>query len=81
MRDKAREIVGNKDPRFYVISSEQMEKRRGLYTFQTLIRELRTGRYYITSYTAGVKGWSRHPVKPYDSDEPVFQEVDKGDIR
>lgn len=75
MKDKAREIVGNKDPRFYVISSEQMEQRRGLYRFQTLIRELQTGKYYTTTFTAGVKGWSRHLIKPFDSDEPVFQEV------
>lgn len=75
MKDKAREIVGNKDPRFYVISSEQKETVRGLYRFQTLIRELQTGKFYKVSYTAGVKGWARNLVRPFDSDDPVFQEV------
>lgn len=75
MKDKAREIVGNKDPRFYVISSEQQETVRGLYRFRTLIRELQTGKFYKVTYTAGVRGWARNPVRPFDSDEPVFQEV------
>lgn len=75
MKDKAREIVGNKDPRFYVISSEQEEKVRGLYLFHTLIRELSTGKCYKTTYTAGVRGWHRQPVRPFDADDPVFQEV------
>lgn len=75
MKEKAREIVSNKDPRFYVISSEQQEQVRGLYRFQTLIRELQTGKFYTATYTAGVKGWARHPVRPFDTDEPLFQEV------
>lgn len=75
MKDKAREIVFNKDPQFKVVLHEQQEKGRGQYLFKTLIRELRTGKYYSVSYTAGVRGWKKLPIQPFDSDDPVFQEV------
>ncbi|MBU1171564.1 MAG: hypothetical protein KKD44_18570 [Proteobacteria bacterium] len=75
MKDKARDIVYNKDPRFQVIFHEQREQGRGRYLIKTLIKELRTGKYYRAFYTAGVRGWKKHPIQPFDTDEPVFQEV------
>jgi hypothetical protein len=75
LKEQARMIVMNQDPRFQVIRYEQKEQGRGRYRFNVLIRELRTGRYYGASYTAGVTGWRRRPVEPFDCDDPLFQEV------
>ena len=78
MRDKARAIVLNKDPRFSVVLHEQREMGKGVYLITTLIRELQTGRYYKACYTLGARSFLNQPIRPFDADDPLFQEVEPG---
>lgn len=81
LRDKARAIVLNKDPRFSVVIYEQRELGRGMYHVTAVVRELGTGKYFKASYMGGFRGFFKQPVRPFEADEPLFREVDPARIR
>lgn len=75
MKEKARDIVFDKDPGFRVIAYEQVEHERDVYLYRTIIRELRTGKYFVGNYRVDLKALRKKPVCPFENDDPVFQEV------
>ena len=76
MKERARQIVFDQDPGFKVVSYEQIEAGNGIYDCRTIIRELRTGKFFKSQFRAGLKASGKIQLMPFDSDDPVFQEVE-----
>ncbi len=75
MKERARKIVFNQDPGFKVVSYEQMELRDGVYMCRPIIKELGTGKFFKSSFQVGSNSFNKSRLRPYEKDEPVFEEI------
>ena len=75
MKDKARDIIFDKDPGFRVVAYDYIEYKNGVYKYRTIIQELRSGKFFKSDYSANALRTGKNSLKPFDKDEPVFQEV------
>ena len=76
MKERARQIVFDQDPGFKVVSYEQVELKDGIYMCKAIIQELGTGKFFRSSFQTGTSPYSNTGIKPYEKDEPVFQEIE-----
>lgn len=76
MKERAQKIVFDQDPGFKVVCYEQIEAGQGLYDCKTIIHELSTGKYFKSQFRAGLEASGKVALMPFDSDDPVFQEVE-----
>ena len=76
MKERARQIVFDQDPGFKVVSYEQVELKGGVYMCKAIIQELGTGKYFRSSFQAGTSPYGKTCIKPYEQDEPVFEEIE-----
>ncbi len=76
MKERARQIVFDQDPGFKVVAYEQVEDGKGFYKCSTIIHELSTGKFFRSQFRAGVDSTGKIQLKPFENDDPVFQEVE-----
>ena len=77
MKERAQQIVFDQDPGFKVITYEQVDEGNGFYNCRTIIHELSTGKFFLSQFKTGGQSAERITLKPFENDEPVFQEIEK----
>lgn len=75
MKDRARDIIFDRDPGFRVVAYDHIEYENGVYKYRTIIHELRSGKFFKSDYRAAIGQAGKNSLQPFDQDEPVFQEV------
>ncbi len=79
-KERAKKIVMGWDDGFEKVKSTYREISSGVDSVTAIVKDLETGKHYRSTYTHGCKTYSRTEYMPYDTDDPVFIEVEPREI-